>query len=143
MFDLLLGGPGETRETVQDTIALMRETAPSRVGISLGVRVYPGTVLGDDVQAMGIQSGAPGLHGTLVHNDDLLKPVYYLSPSLGEDAAVFVRDLIQGDQRFFFGGAEDLEEDYNYNDNSRLVSAIRDKGYRGAFWDILRRLDEE
>lgn len=142
MFDLLLGGPGETRDTVRDTMDLMKETAPSRVGVSLGVRVYPGTAMGEYVQAVGGHLDAPGLHGMLVDNDDLLKPVYYLSPSLGEDAAAFVRDLIQGDQRFFFGGAEDVEENYNYNDNSRLVSAIRDRGYRGAFWDILRRLDE-
>lgn len=143
MFDLLLGGLGETRETVWDTMDLMKKTAPSRVGVSLGVRVYPGTVLGNHVQAMGIRPDTPGLHGTLVDNDDLLKPVYYLSPALGENAAAFVQDLIQGDRRFFFGGAEKVEGNYNYNDNSRLVSAIRDQGYRGAFWDILRRLDEE
>ena len=30
---------------------------------------------------------------------------------------------------------------YNYNDNRHLVEAIRG-GYRGAFWDILRRVSE-
>jgi hypothetical protein len=50
--------------------------------------------------------------------------------------------LVKGDERFFFGGGEEPEANYNYNDNSILMEAIK-KGYRGAFWDILRRLAEE
>ena len=34
------------------------------------------------------------------------------------------------------------DSNYNYNDNLILVEAIR-SGYRGAFWDILRRLSIE
>ena len=30
---------------------------------------------------------------------------------------------------------------YNYNDNTTLVNAIRG-GYRGAYWDIMRRMAE-
>lgn len=45
MFDLLLGGPGETRGTIRETIERMKKVSPDRVGISLGVRLYRGTAL--------------------------------------------------------------------------------------------------
>jgi len=46
---------------------------------------------------------------------------------------------VAGDERFFVGSQEEAGENYNYNDNTPLVRAIRE-GYRGAFWDILRRV---
>jgi len=138
MFDLLLGGPGETKETIRETIELMKETNPSRVGISLGVRIYPGTYFGE-VLGGKMRVSAEGFFGDL--HGDMLKPLYYLSPDLGDDIDGFIRELIAGDSRFFFGGSDDVGENYNYNDNSKLVQAIK-QGYRGAFWDILRRVEE-
>ena len=52
---------------------------------------------------------------------------------------LFIRDLIAGDERFFFPAGDKSTENYNYNDNSLLCEAIR-RGARGAYWDILRRL---
>ncbi|MFH0813195.1 MAG: B12-binding domain-containing radical SAM protein, partial [Pseudomonadota bacterium] len=68
-------------------------------------------------------------------------PLYYLSPELGDGIQDFVRALVAGDSRFFFGGTEDIDENYNYNDNTKLIQAIK-QGYKGAFWDILRRIEE-
>jgi hypothetical protein len=67
--------------------------------------------------------------------------VFYLSAALGEDAAEYVAGLVGGDQRFFFPTTEAGTEAYDYSDNERLVAAVKD-GYRGAYWDILRRLAE-
>jgi hypothetical protein len=54
----------------------------------------------------------------------------------------FVFDLLDGligeDERFFFFDPSKPERNYNYNANQRLVDAIA-KGYRGAYWDILRK----
>lgn len=49
MFDLLIGGPGETIETVKITIDKTREFNTPLVGIAAGVRVYPDTPLGKAV----------------------------------------------------------------------------------------------
>ncbi|MBN2466601.1 MAG: radical SAM protein [Deltaproteobacteria bacterium] len=138
MFDLLLGGPGEDRSTVRETIELMRQLNPTRVGISLGLRLYQGTRFG---KILGEETHAPqrALFGE--PSSGMLKPFYYLTPDLGPDIQEYIRDLIAGDRRFLFGGSEDIGEDYNYNNNSKLVQAIKD-GYKGAFWDILRRLEE-
>jgi radical SAM superfamily enzyme YgiQ (UPF0313 family) len=43
MIDLLLGGPGETPETVRETIDFIKKIDPDCAGAPLGVRVYPGT----------------------------------------------------------------------------------------------------
>jgi len=63
-------------------------------------------------------------------------------PEIGDEITSYVGKLINGDKRFFFASPEDVDQNYNYNDNSLLVNAIK-RGYRGAFWDILRRISEE
>jgi radical SAM superfamily enzyme YgiQ (UPF0313 family) len=142
MFDLLLGGPGETRESIQHSIEEMKRISPDRVGISQGVRVYPGTRLAAMVRAAGPLESNPNLRGPLRDNASLLRPVHYLSAELGDDAAQYTADLVGGDERFFFPTPDAGTEAYNYSGNDRLVEAIR-RGHRGAYWDILRRLEEE
>lgn len=142
MFDLLLGGPGETRQTAKETLELMKSLDPTRVGINLGVRLYPDTPLGKMVKKQGVTRQNPHLQGTIDDNSTMLRPLFYLSHELGDDIGSFIGELIKGDGRFFFGSKEQTYQDYNYNDNSQLMEAIKN-GYRGAFWDILRRLSED
>ena len=141
MYDLLLGGPGETRESITTTIDAMKRISPDRVGVSLGVRVYAGTAFSEHVRHEGPMGANPNLRGETADNDDLAKPVFYLSSGVGEDAAGYVARLVGGDRRFFFPTTEGGADAYNYNDNDRLVDAIK-RGYRGAYWDILRRVAE-
>jgi len=139
MCDLLLGAPGETRESLAAVIGLMREIQPDRVGTSLGVRLYPGTPLAESLRQHGkLVPGNPSIRG-LEDNPDLLRPVYYLEAALGGDIDAHVRTLIAGDPRFLFPAGDESAANYNYNDNSALCDAIR-AGARGAFWDILRRM---
>lgn len=139
LVDLLLGGPGETRETLTETLNLMSEISPDRVGVSLGVRIYRGTRLFRQILAEGPWRPNPNLRGAVEGNPALLHPVFYLSSALGEDIDDYIDERIAGDNRFLFGNRKKLDRNYNYNDNSVLVKAIAD-GYRGAFWDILRRI---
>jgi radical SAM superfamily enzyme YgiQ (UPF0313 family) len=139
LFDLLLGGPGETRKTIAEALELMKEISPDRVGISLGLRLYSGTRLFLKIQAQGLRKENPNLHGLLEGNLELLRPIFYLESELGEDIEDYIDGLIGNDRRFLFGNRKRLDRNYNYNDNSILVKAIA-QGYRGAFWDILRRI---
>ena len=140
MFDLLLGAPGEDRTTLRTLIEAMKRAEPSRVGLSIGARLYPRTDLARIVMREGMSSSNPNLFGEVESNPDLLRPIFYLSSKLGERPHDFIRELVGGDPRFFVGEAGDAPENYNYNDNSALVRAIR-SGYRGAFWDITRRVE--
>jgi len=141
MYDLLLGGPGEAKGSLRETIETMKRLSPTRVGASLGIRVFPGTRLAALVRKEGPIAKNPNLHGAADENENFFSPVFYLSSALGEGAQQYLGRLIAGDERFFTAFAEAGDQNYNYNQNELLVQAIRD-GYRGAFWDILRRLAE-
>jgi len=147
MVDLLLGGPGETRETVTETIDFIKQINPDCAGAPLGVRVYPGTEMARIVAAEGAAETNPNIHRKYGGAVDFFKPTFYISASLGERPGGLVQDLIAGDKRFF-GPMEEVQletsegtmsSDHNYNDNERLVQAVS-AGARGAYWDILREL---
>ena len=139
MFDLLLGAPGETPETLREVIEFMQRVGPSCVGASMGIRLYPGTALARTLAPQMKQGTPAGFYGFEPDGAELLKPVYYLSPELGENPQQLLTDLVGGDQRFLIASAEREPGDFNYNNNSILSEAIR-AGARGTFWDILRRL---
>lgn len=71
---LMLGGPGETRETVQESVALLEKYQPQLVNLTVGVRIYPGLALHRQALEEGVV--APG--------DNLLWPSFYLAPGIKE-----------------------------------------------------------
>ena len=147
MLDLLLGGPGETRETLAESIAFFKRIGPDCVGAALGLRVYPGTPAERIVAAEGPMEANPAIRRKYDGPVDLLWPTFYISAALGETPAAFVRELIADDERFFepqeaeapAAADADASGDHNYNANEALARAIAE-GRRGAYWDILRKL---
>jgi radical SAM superfamily enzyme YgiQ (UPF0313 family) len=142
MYDLLLGGPSETRESMRETIETMKRLSPDRIGVSFGVRIFPQTKLAALVKRQGLLKENPNIRGKVVGNDNFFAPVFYLSSGLGPDAPDYLSRLIGGDERFFFVSPSEGERNYNYNDNTVLVNTIK-AGCRGAFWDIMRRIGSE
>lgn len=134
--DLLIGGPGEDRRSVAATIRLMKTIDPHRVGLALGLRLYPGTPLAANLGRLPRKGFHPPRCGSL------FTPSFFLSPDLGPDPERLVLDEVRGDERFFTAGLGEEKQDYNYSGHALLVQAIRD-GHRGAFWDILRRLQQQ
>jgi radical SAM superfamily enzyme YgiQ (UPF0313 family) len=51
LWVFLIGGPGETRETVEQTLSFIAESVPSpnAVYITSGIRIYPGSPMGDEL----------------------------------------------------------------------------------------------
>jgi hypothetical protein len=132
MLDMLLGSPGETRESLLAAIECMQRAVPERVGISMGLRVYPGTQLEGQVAA---RASTPGLSG----GREPAEPRFYLEPAVADFCFPLLDDLIGNDPRFLFFDPSKPRQNYNYNANQCLTDAIAE-GYRGAYWDILRRL---
>ena len=69
---LMLGAPGETKATVEESLAFADSLHLNALKITLGIRIYPHTVLAET--AMKERVTQPG--------DDLLLPQFYFSPSL-------------------------------------------------------------
>jgi hypothetical protein len=103
----------------------VKQSGADRIGVSLGVRVFPGTEL--DAQVGG---------------GDAADPFFYLEPDIAPHVFDWLNMLIAEDRRFLFFDPAKPKQNYNYNANQRLVEAIRN-GYRGAFWDILRNTNYE
>lgn len=139
LFDLLLGGPGETRHTLREAIDFCRGLRVARVGTPVGIRVYPNTPFAKEVAGQGPLEANPNLRGAVRGNDSFLFPLFYLSASLGDGWESYLQSLVGDDDKFLFPLREKTSSNYNYNANDLLVEAIA-RGHRGAFWDILRRL---
>ena len=71
---LMLGGPGETRETVEESLAFADSLPLATLQITLGIRLYPGT----DLAETALQDGI------ITPEDDLLPPRFYLKPELAD-----------------------------------------------------------
>lgn len=99
MCDLLLGEPGETVETVTESIRFFQRAGPDCVGTALGLRLYPGTRIAAVVAKEGPLEANPSIRRRYDGPVDLVRPTFYLSASLRERSARLVRDLIAGDQR--------------------------------------------
>jgi radical SAM superfamily enzyme YgiQ (UPF0313 family) len=144
MIDLLFGGPGETPDTAAETIDFIKQIEPDCAGAPLGVRIYPGTGMAEAVDREGPLDTNRNIHRKYEGKVDFFKPTFYISDRLGEAPAMLIRDLIDGDKRFFEPTPDAVAEvaeskDHNYSDNTELVEAIRG-GQRGAYWDILRKM---
>jgi radical SAM superfamily enzyme YgiQ (UPF0313 family) len=69
---LLLGGPGETRETVIESLAFADSLVLDFLKITIGIRIYPGTGLARTAVSEGI----------IATDGDLLQPRFYLARGL-------------------------------------------------------------
>jgi radical SAM superfamily enzyme YgiQ (UPF0313 family) len=69
---LLLGGPGETQESVEESLAFADSLNLDALKVTVGVRIYPETPLASTALA----------EGMIGPDDDLLLPRFYLSPRL-------------------------------------------------------------
>ncbi len=69
---LLLGAPGETKETVAESLAFAESLRLESMKVSAGIRIYPDTPLAETARRQ-----------SMFKNDaDLLFPTFYLEPSL-------------------------------------------------------------
>lgn len=66
---LLLGGPGETRQSVEESLAFADSLKPDALKLTAGIRIYPNTELAETALTQGVISS----------RSNLLYPHFYLS----------------------------------------------------------------
>ncbi|WP_051328086.1 B12-binding domain-containing radical SAM protein [Desulfatirhabdium butyrativorans] len=87
---LLLGGPGETRETARESFRLAKSLDLESVKLSTGIRIYPNTAL----------AAAAMKKGIIGPQTNLLYPSFYMEPGLEQWLLEKARELAASDSRY-------------------------------------------
>ncbi|HEX9023487.1 MAG TPA: lipid biosynthesis B12-binding/radical SAM protein [Geobacteraceae bacterium] len=118
---LLFGGPGEDRDTIQESFALMDEVSPTAVIAMTGIRVYPGTEIHRQALADGVIAPAA----------PLLDPVFYISPSIRDSLCAIITSLAKLRKNWIAPGLE-------INVSDAMLEAMRHFPVRGPLWKLMR-----
>jgi radical SAM superfamily enzyme YgiQ (UPF0313 family) len=125
---LILGGPGETKETIEETLVNSRQLPGVVVLPIVGMRVYPGTTLHARAVAEGL----------LREESDLLDPWHYIAPGLTEEyISSRLAEFVKTDPNWIIG-----EPPASFH---QLVGRLRHRGVVGPLWiyfALIQRLAE-
>jgi radical SAM superfamily enzyme YgiQ (UPF0313 family) len=94
LWIFLFGGPGETRETVRETLRFAETfiRPQDAAFFNVGIRIYPGTGLETIARAQGVLS---------VSAADMLEPLFYISPEVETDWIIEqVKNSLQSHMNF-------------------------------------------
>ena len=72
---LLLGGPGETRKSVEESLSFADFLDLESMRVTVGIRIYPGTALAEQARREGV----------IATDDDLFTPKFYVTPGLEDE----------------------------------------------------------
>ena len=120
---MLFGGPGETRETILESFALMDELEPTAVITMTGIRIYPNTAL----HRTAIEEGI------IQESTSLLEPVFYISPAIRDCFAELITTEAMKRRNWIAPGLE-------VNSSSAMLDAIRMFKVKGPLWKMIKGL---
>ena len=83
VLSLLVGGPGEDRQTVEETVAFLSDTSPFLADSCVGIRLMPHTDLADIAVEEGVISA----------DDPLMEPRFYISPDVKDWVETYLIDV--------------------------------------------------
>lgn len=83
VLSLLFGGPGENRETVEESIRFLEDRKPMMLDFCAGIRLMPHTPLFDIAVAERIIS----------LDDPLMEPKFYISPDIKDWIAEYITEI--------------------------------------------------
>jgi radical SAM superfamily enzyme YgiQ (UPF0313 family) len=119
---LLLGGPGEDVQTLNETMERAEELEEAVFFAFCGIRIFPHAPL----HALAVAEGQ------ITVDQDLLSPVFYRSPGIGKEEIIArVRQQAAGRKNWVTGdGGEQTE---------RIVTRMHAHGRPGPLWELLLR----
>lgn len=101
---LMLGGPGETRESIIETVQMMDEIAPRAVIAMTGIRIYPGT----EMHRIAIKEGL------CETGQSLLDPKFYFSQMGPQKLLESAHNAADRKKNWFFPGRKDWSSTIGY-----------------------------
>lgn len=120
---LSLGAPGETEESLQETMALMEEIAPTAVIAMIGLRIFPRTGLAQVAIKEGLLSSS----------HDFLFPVFYIARHVREKIIELCQAKAADHPNWIFPGLE-------INLSVPLQAKLRRIGIKGPLWEHMKIL---
>jgi radical SAM superfamily enzyme YgiQ (UPF0313 family) len=118
---LLIGGPGETMESVGRSFQRVVGMSPTAVICMIGIRVFPKTRLFRIAME----------EGKIAHGQDLLEPFFYISPAIEDKILPFIASFSKDHPTWIFPGM-------NININRALQEKLRRFGAKGPLWEYMR-----
>jgi len=116
----LLGGPGETPETLQETLNGVDQLDRAVFFFFCGIRIYPHTALYDTALC----------EGQISASQNLLEPVFYRSP--------FISDVeIMGKVEAHAAGRLNWLVGAGESKATRILPRLYDRGHTGPLWEHL------
>jgi radical SAM superfamily enzyme YgiQ (UPF0313 family) len=116
----MLGGPGETPETLQETLKGVDQLDKAVFFFFCGIRIYPHTALYDTAVS----------EGQISASQNLLEPVFYRSPFIS-DIEILKRVEAHADSRLnWLVGAGESKA-------TRILPRLYDRGHTGPLWEHL------
>jgi radical SAM superfamily enzyme YgiQ (UPF0313 family) len=120
---LILGGPGEDEETIEESFQLMDQLDPTAIIAMLGIRIY----LGTEMERISLSQG-------VIHKDtNLIYPHFYISPTLRGSLEEIIREKALERKRWIVPGLE-------INITQNLLEQIRRFRIRGPLWELVGRM---
>jgi radical SAM superfamily enzyme YgiQ (UPF0313 family) len=83
ILSLLIGGPGEDRQTVEETVDFLKDRSPFMVDVCAGIRLMPHTELFDIAVEDGVISA----------DDPLMEPKFYISSHIKDWIEGYLMDV--------------------------------------------------
>lgn len=118
---LIFGGPGETQDTVSETLALMDEIQPTAVIAMTGIRILPGT----EMVEIALRDGQ------LDGDDNLLYPKFYIAPTLGDELIERIESYARLHSNWIVPGK-------GIKMNVRVLQRLRERKIKGQLWRLLK-----
>lgn len=118
---LIFGGPGETMQTVSETIDLMDELRPTAVIAMTGIRILPGT----EMVEIALRDGQ------LDADDNLLYPKFYIAPALADDLIDRIESYARSHTNWIVPGK-------GIKTNIQVLQKLRARKIKGQLWRLLR-----
>lgn len=119
----LVGWPGESVETLADTVAFMRRTEPDFKLIFAGIRILPGTRIADVAEQQGL----------VPDNADLLVPVFVNPEQVLSEFIPYLR-------RETRGIANCILPSKGVDFSNLVVQAIYLRGFEGGYSDLMNHI---
>jgi anaerobic magnesium-protoporphyrin IX monomethyl ester cyclase len=130
LWIFLIGGPGETVDTIEETLSFAAErmAAGDAVYATVALRIYPGTTL----HRVAIDEGV------IAAGDSLLAPTFYFSPQLQLASTLDrLRGFARQHPRFMFSADS---RSWLLPHLTRLASALRLPGPHWRYMSVFQRL---